>query len=415
MPGGNGENSQHWSADFVQHIRTVHFSLVAVCVALIGAVVSVKPKEITAAMTQLSEIRSAVDHWGEEVKIAVLGGIVRHTVDGKRIVVKGKPVMLSKDAAFSGEPSTPSKKTLLEKLEESFETPASLPAFCNTWDMLNNVPKLIIPDQSQVVKTVVAVNNGSSSIAQYQSGDETTSTTVLVSSLAAPDHDAISRLHLATLDSAASKYAYSWDVGDDHIIVPVAASEWQIDGQGAINRAARKTWKTGACGETFRALIRQTSDSTDQSFGGLAAYLAQAAAKEKTDSYTVFGMEFPVESASRWGILLIVGILLYLWIHLNEVSSRIKHDDPGWDVAWIGVYRSLPARSLFIFLTVVLPLVTIFILSNALITADPVLGAIYAYTAGIASLILSVLIVRWAPQHWDRDPPPASDPSLTSE
>jgi hypothetical protein len=415
MPGGNGENSQHWSADFVQHIRTVHFSLVAVCVALIGAVVSVKPKEITAAMTQLSEIRSAVDHWGEEVKIAVLGGIARHTVDGKRIVVKGKPVMLSKDAAFSGEPGIPSRKPLLQKLEESFETPTSLPAFCNTWDTLNNVPKLIIPDPSQVVKAVLTVNNGSASIAQYESGDDTTSDTVLISQLAAADQGAISRLHLATLDPAATKYAYSWDVGVDHIIVPVAASEWQIDGQGAVNRAAHKAWKTGACGETFQALIRQTSDSTDQSFGGLAAYLAQAAAKEKTDSYTVFGMEFPVESASRWGILLIVGILLYLWIHLNEVSSRIKHDDPGWDVAWIGVYRSLPARSLFIFLTVVLPLVTIFILSNALITADPVLGAIYAYTAAIASLILSVLIVRWAPEHWDRDPPPASDPSLTSE
>jgi hypothetical protein len=415
MPGANGESSQHWSADFVQHIRTVHFSLVAVCVALIGAVVSVKPKEINAAMTQLNEIRSAVDHWGEEVKVAVLGGIVRHTVDGKRIIVKGKPVMLSKDAAFSGEPSTPSRKTLLQKLEESLETPASLPAFCNTWDMLNNVPKLIIPDQSQVVKVIVTVNNGSPTVAQYELGNNETSDTILVSQLAAPDQGAISRLHLSTLDPVRTKYAYSWDVGDDHIIVPVEAAEWQMDGQGAINRAAHRTWKPGACGETFRALISLTGDSTDQSFGGLAGYLAQAAAKEKTDSYTVFGMEFPVESASRWGILLIVGILLYLWIHLNEVSSRMRHDDPGWDVAWIGVYKSLPARSMFIALTVVLPLVTIFILSDALITADPVIGAIYAYTAAIASLILSVLIVRWAPQHRNKDPEPESDPSLTSE
>src|SRR5579885_2237297 len=56
-------NFAHWSADFVEHIRTVHFSLVAVCLALIGVVQFKKPLNLTTAQCQLQEIKSAVDHW----------------------------------------------------------------------------------------------------------------------------------------------------------------------------------------------------------------------------------------------------------------------------------------------------------------------------------------------------------------
>lgn len=56
-------NAPHWSADFVEHIRTVHFALVGVCLGLVGLIQFQRPNDVAAAQYQLQEIKSAVDHW----------------------------------------------------------------------------------------------------------------------------------------------------------------------------------------------------------------------------------------------------------------------------------------------------------------------------------------------------------------
>jgi hypothetical protein len=56
-------NAPHWSEDFVEHIRTVHFGLVAVCLALIGLIQFERPKDVSTALYQLQEIKKAVEDW----------------------------------------------------------------------------------------------------------------------------------------------------------------------------------------------------------------------------------------------------------------------------------------------------------------------------------------------------------------
>ena len=56
-------NVPHCSEDFVEHIRTVHFALVAVCLGLIGLVQFQKPQDASTAQRQLEKIRKVVDHW----------------------------------------------------------------------------------------------------------------------------------------------------------------------------------------------------------------------------------------------------------------------------------------------------------------------------------------------------------------
>ena len=62
----NDRHLPHWSEDFVEHIRTVHFSLVAVCLALIGLLQFEKPKDAKTAQSQLQEIKLAVDAWDSD-------------------------------------------------------------------------------------------------------------------------------------------------------------------------------------------------------------------------------------------------------------------------------------------------------------------------------------------------------------
>jgi hypothetical protein len=409
MLGSHGQNSQQWSADFVQHIRTVHFSLVAVCVALIGAVATVKPREINSALSQLVEIRRATDNWETEIRTAFHGGTITN-VDGPRIKVKGRCFVLSRNATFLGE-----SRGFRWNIEKSLERPpASLPAFCSAWDRLHTLPELFIPEQNQVVKLVMNVDrNGQASTLPYTLDATEASAPVSVSPLTDVEQRAIAApnvltLNLLTPDLAKTSYGYSWEVKGVHLLVPVTGKKRHV--QEAII-GIHPAWRRGFCSDSFAELIKEAKDSPDQSLVALASDLKHSAVKEKADSYSVFGMEFPVEGANWWGIVLVIGIQFYLWINLHEVSPRVKHDDPGWEVAWIGVYRSVQARVLFIVLTVSLPVVTIFVLGNGLFARDKALRTISTYGAAALSLMLSGLITMLAQQLWERDP----DLSLNSD
>ncbi|HTB15679.1 MAG TPA: hypothetical protein VK752_29110 [Bryobacteraceae bacterium] len=413
MHFGHAQNSQQWSADFVQHLRTVHFSLVAVCVALIGAVATVKPNDTSEALDQITEITHASEDWTSEIKSAFHGG-TGYTADGPRVKVKGGVFLLSRESAFLRTANDPSPPGSRRNVEKSLETaPASLPAFCAAWDRINGLPPLIVPDKGQAVQGVLDVGkDGPPSILDYKLGTNEGYDTVSVSKLSPEEQKALSApsilsRKLLSPEIAKTQYGYSWDAKlvhqRVHIVVPVTASEKHV--QDAIV-SKHPGWKTGPCNKAFDTLLRQAKRSPDQSLAGLARVLERATSKEKSESYVAFGMEFPVESvesASKWGIALIIGIQLYIWIHLREVSPRIKHDDAGWEVAWIGVYHSLPARVLFIVLTVILPLATIFFLGETFVTPSRFPAMASVYGAAILSLVLSGSITMLAQQLWDRD------------
>jgi hypothetical protein len=194
------------------------------------------------------------------------------------------------------------------------------------------------------------------------------------------------------------------------MLLPVAVtSKKKLEGQPVLI-ATHPYWKTGAFSMSFAELEAATTGKQNASFEAIASLLADEAAKPKSDSFEIFSVKFPVEAASRWGIVLILGIQIYLWIHLYEVSPKLKEGDPGWDVAWIGVYQSVPARILFFASTCSLPLLTIAALgyhafvalgSHAGRTASAKVWIIYV-SAVLTSLVLSIAISKGIPRHYDR-------------
>jgi hypothetical protein len=53
----------HWSKDFVEHLRTVHFTLIGVATALILIVLSAKPYDPTVALRQIHQIIELKKLW----------------------------------------------------------------------------------------------------------------------------------------------------------------------------------------------------------------------------------------------------------------------------------------------------------------------------------------------------------------
>lgn len=56
----------HWSKDFVEHLRTVHFTLIGLAIGLIVIVLSAKPYDSVVALRQLHEILELKKLWTVE-------------------------------------------------------------------------------------------------------------------------------------------------------------------------------------------------------------------------------------------------------------------------------------------------------------------------------------------------------------
>ena len=66
-------------------------------------------------------------------------------------------------------------------------------------------------------------------------------------------------------------------------------------------------WKNVSFEKTLPDLEAATKDIQQRSFTEISSRLEVEAAKIKNESFETFGLKFPVETASRWGIVLILG------------------------------------------------------------------------------------------------------------
>ncbi len=53
----------HWSKDYVEHLRTIHFSLIALCLGAIVIAFSAGPSEIQQARKEIAAIQELTKEW----------------------------------------------------------------------------------------------------------------------------------------------------------------------------------------------------------------------------------------------------------------------------------------------------------------------------------------------------------------
>ncbi|HLJ26635.1 MAG TPA: hypothetical protein VKY85_07985 [Candidatus Angelobacter sp.] len=102
---------------------------------------------------------------------------------------------------------------------------------------------------------------------------------------------------------------------------------------------------------------------------------------------TIFGIAIAVRQLTTWGSFLLVGIQLYLWIHLRELTSRLSADSAGWRVAWIGVYDRSTAKLMSKASAALAPPVTTLMLAKLAIN-------LWTFSAISASVLVALLTYR---------------------
>jgi hypothetical protein len=164
----------------------------------------------------------------------------------------------------------------------------------------------------------------------------------------------------------------------------------------------RTAWRKGTFAESFPDLNAITKDRQSATFKVWDDALREEL-ERSSDSFEAVGLKVPAQAATLWGEILILGVQLYLLIHLIELSRKIDRSDPGWEVAWIGIYRHRLAKTLFVCSAILLPPVTSGIVGykGVVISANTTnLNRAQAWTVAAAGVLFSVAIA--AISFWNR-------------
>lgn len=148
--------------------------------------------------------------------------------------------------------------------------------------------------------------------------------------------------------------------------IPVLEDIWldeAIDGQGVLmSRFPTDRRYRGLFKDAFRELSEITKDYEDVRLATIERIVVGQKAR-RTEAFEVFGARVPAEGTARWGLLVVVGLQMYFWLHLRAFASRIQPNDSAWDVAWIGLYGTRWSRAVLVVSGYVLPVIVVALLA----------------------------------------------------
>jgi hypothetical protein len=163
-------------------------------------------------------------------------------------------------------------------------------------------------------------------------------------------------------------------------------------------------WTSSRTGRSVRStprfpdLARAGHDLEALELDDVEKFISSEAAKG-TEVFEAFGMKFPAGQITFWGIAVLLGVQLYFFVYLKQLSGRLGRTDAGWDVPWIGMDTSILARSIFFLTVVLLPCLTMALLGAHAISQleRPIIwkGWPVAEALGVAAASRLLLFRHW--------------------
>ena len=183
------------------------------------------------------------------------------------------------------------------------------------------------------------------------------------------------------------------------VIIPVKYTRVHFPGRDSLIKLASQNnkpweWRNYGFEESFPQLAEITKDYQNLDLESIRHVLASEA-KRSGESFEALGIKFPANGTARWGSVLVLGVLAYFWIHLHEISPKLKDTDPGWDVAWIGVYSSAYAVIGILVTLCILPATAAAFLAHRAYKIDRFTQGMWAWVILCGIAIESLGIFSW--------------------
>jgi len=369
MTTGSGEKkapvqiSQYsWSKEYVEHLRTVHFTLIGVAVTLIALVWGSEPYHVTIAAQQVKELVQLKDEWpGGWVK-----NIPPEIIGDKRGDVAGIGVGirfancvengLRTDDRTQSEPSVYrfsfkdqwELATLDGKSWEQW-APHRFSDIESWWNELTN-PALL--DQPVLLDQPIAMDK------HLMIGDSTLSFNCDIS-----DFNIIKPSLLRKVTSilprngeSKSKIVAVTEANTKLEMAVIERLQFKLDRSSLLKKLPH--WNPD---RSFVDLSRAAKGLESSPLEELEKHLNDESAKGH-EVFEAFGVKFPTGQISGWGIVVLLSIQCYFYIYLKQRSGALGLDDPVWDVPWIGMDRSPLAEAIYGFTVVIVPIIAIALL-----------------------------------------------------
>lgn len=129
-------------------------------------------------------------------------------------------------------------------------------------------------------------------------------------------------------------------------------------------------WPAGTFDTAFHDLVLSSSLLAGIPLQGIPERLAALQPKGEQE-IEVIGLKISAGEVTRWGVMFLLAVQCYFWIHLHEFTRKVDPASPGRDVAWIGVYHSLAASLASVLSACLLPVAALWQLSRRLPTVLP--------------------------------------------
>lgn len=439
-------SAAHWSKAFVEHLRTVHFALIGVAIGLILIVVSAKPYNAAVALRQIHQIIELKKMWS--LKWILWKGQKKEATesdesdDSKK---DNKPISL----ANIGDPAHWQHDPLLPPESEGYylESRGDFPIFQNAafeaevtpvdskqsfkstflieryWAQEHTEPDWspeVFPSTLYDFRQwwTVLQKDGYKAVFP-RSLDEssgrcfTVASTAYVSSLVGTAGGAGS-IGLS-LNTREKSLVYE-GTGPGMCFFPVHRFVYVKVSQQMVADQF-KNWKVGSFDTSFPDLARAGHDLEALELDDVEKFISSEAAKG-TEVFEAFGMKFPAGQITLWGIVVLLGVQLYFFVYLKQLSGKLAQTDAGWDVPWIGMDTSPLAQSIFFLTVVLLPCLAMALLgTHAVSQLDrpivwrswPTAEALGVAVAFIPTAVLGLLSWRYRPNLHESGTPPDVD------
>jgi hypothetical protein len=382
----NESSSVHWSKAYVEHLRTVHFALMAVSAVLVVLVTSAKPYDARNALKEIDEIIQVQNAWSPDVIIRNTFREGVETSDSNKLALsacsKTGITLGNSHSEFINVPNLISYP-LFGWSPDPF--PSTIFQFSLWWDELKKPQNLVIPTE---ISDTARVRYPTSTVKDARAHPKIIKLACEPIVRSAKEKG----LDLAVRGMKFRNPPFELEAGYDPTYT-LAILSW------ANIRVRRETfgvwfpdWRDSSFTCSFADLANASDGLERLTFTDVRQRIYDEIARG-SETFEAFGLKFPATQVTVWGITLVVATQLYVFFYLKQLSGKLHPEDAAWDVPWIGMDRSNLARLMLFATLVVAPFFAIVLLSGQaamkIILGGPAISwTCRSWTSGLPSITI---------------------------
>lgn len=357
----------HWSKEHAEHLRTVHFSLIAASAAVLIVVFSTKSYKPDRAVNQISSILMLKNNWKTGNAKNNLGPLERDAAG-----VLSAETGVGKCDFLKTEGLVPNVYRInwhgnwkhyfgpyddhYHSLSWDPQPPDNLIGIRLWWEGFTQKPTFYAPDTLDPIVRVEE-NKLIGRMTCANTGPASTRVVNVFPGYITSEGDSL--IFVGFMDGAvAGRLKFTLR---QYAQVIATQETLLVRSDDPPSTILLRNIKPGSFSQSFSDLTRATEDLQFAKLDDVKSYLFSQMGKDEI--LELLGLKIPLPQLTIWGISVLLGTQTLFMIYLRQLAGKLGTSDPAWDVLWMGLDQSRFAEVVFFVTSVILPCLAVATLS----------------------------------------------------